>query len=54
MHDDTSGANYKHKTMCFLSVEKIMIPLFLKVVWFTYCFQRAGLPAAPCFSQLSK
>ena len=51
MHDDTSGANYKRKTMCFLSVKKLMIPLFLKVVWFTCCFQRAGLLAAPYFSQ---
>src|SRR4029434_4142951 len=47
-----SGANYKRKTMCFLSVEN-HYPLFLKVVWFACYFQRAGLPSAPCFSQSS-
>jgi len=32
MHDDTIGANYKRKAMCFLSVEKSWSPYSSK--WF--------------------
>ena len=50
----TQGVLIINVKQCVFKFWKIMIPLFLKMVWFTCCFHRAGLPAAPCFSQLAK